>query len=302
MDWPQNRHNEIIKYAGKLLEECRKAQAEVENLRSQASGIQKIEQYPNMPELSRSPVESKRKLVNEWFAECTDIAKRNDAACEHNRTVYSRAVALMKSLGLEEEECRNVGTRRRKMDWVRSGWLVSLDSQIPTTHGFAYCEERRKGALRSIDEEEAKAAEAEQKREREAAWAQQAEEKARRKQRTIVAIAERYGCDPLTATVDDLRDAILAKDKYANLAYWMERNRGDWSEGPDFASIGLREFTISLPVDQEIHDDIQHHIEHWDQDGRIFRDCEWNYGRVMSLADAQVQKDLASILEFEERP
>lgn len=38
----------------------------------------------------------------------------------------------------------------------------------------------------------------------------------------------------------------------------------------------------------------------WDGDGRCFRDCTWNYDKIMALANFRVQEDLGQVLAFEE--
>ena len=81
----------------------------------------------------------------------------------------------------------------------------------------------------------------------------------------------------------EILEDTLTKDKYLNLAYMLECNRNDWNDGPDFAERGLNGFNIETKQDQEIYDEISHHISDWDGDGRVFRDCDWNYSRIYEM-------------------
>jgi hypothetical protein len=88
--------------------------------------------------------------------------------------------------------------------------------------------------------------------------------------------------DPVTTPLYDLREILLKKNKYLRLAYFLEKNRGDWTDGPSYAENGLSGFTVETLDDHLIFVDINDLIEDWGGDGRCFRDCTWNYGRIYS--------------------
>jgi hypothetical protein len=90
-------------------------------------------------------------------------------------------------------------------------------------------------------------------------------------------------------------DTVLKKNKYLRLAYYLEKNRNDWNDGYDFAETGLDGFTIENGTDQEIYDEIQGLIDNWNNDGRVFRDCTWNYSVLYQLVGPQ--SDLVEQLE-----
>jgi len=81
-------------------------------------------------------------------------------------------------------------------------------------------------------------------------------------------------------------EAILSKDKYLRLAHWLARNRGDWSDGCSYAETGLSEFTVEDETDRKIYNCIYEYINNWGDhgDGRVFRDCEWNYDVLYGIA------------------
>ena len=98
--------------------------------------------------------------------------------------------------------------------------------------------------------------------------------------------------------LDKARNFILKQDKYLRLSYFLRKNRNDWSEGPYFAERGLDGFEIANERDQIIFDQLSDLIEDWDGDGRVFRDCTWNYEAIQSLAPAKLVAQRESVESF----
>jgi hypothetical protein len=90
---------------------------------------------------------------------------------------------------------------------------------------------------------------------------------------------------PSDTKADQFLKFLLQKNKYLRLAFWLERNRGDWNEGPTYALHGLDQFSIESNLDQEIYNDICAHIKDWEGDGRVFRDTEWSYGALYAMVN-----------------
>jgi len=61
------------------------------------------------------------------------------------------------------------------------------------------------------------------------------------------------------------------------LADAMIRNRIDWSDGPDIVRSELRHFAVENDIDKLIYECLSNCVDNWDGDGRVFRDCEYNY-------------------------
>jgi hypothetical protein len=92
---------------------------------------------------------------------------------------------------------------------------------------------------------------------------------------------------------------IVSKNKYLCLAYWLEQNRNDWNDGYSFAETGLDSFTIETETDELIYKDIQSYMDDWGGDGRVFRDCEWNYGVLYGMVeDEELMKDFETVQKF----
>ena len=97
-------------------------------------------------------------------------------------------------------------------------------------------------------------------------------------------LANKYDLD-LDANQDDILEKMCSLNKYLGLAHGLLENREDWSDGPESASYALRNFKIETPLDQEIYDSIAPYVCDWCGDGRIYRDMEWNYGRIFKMVE-----------------
>ena len=304
-DKSKSLRDEVVRRVDELVVEVKQSEHRLHLLQQEQEPFREIEPYPELvlrgsTYYMRSP-EDQLKVLDKWLADCQPVIERNQAAAEHNRRVVERATQYMLALGLKDSELNR--SSRGKSKWETAGWKSSLLRQIPTSCGSASVTQRHESEKKRIESEIKKAEQEQQQRDRAAKAQQEAEEKARKRQLVIVSLAERYGQDPLTIGTQGLLDAILASDKYLHLAYWLERNRGDWSEGYDYAKTGLEYFAVDAgdAIDQQIVNCIQGHISDWGGDGRIFRDCEWNYDRIRQLASQQALKDYCAVVEFDER-
>jgi hypothetical protein len=91
----------------------------------------------------------------------------------------------------------------------------------------------------------------------------------------------------------DILEFILDKCKYLTLADAMLSVRKDWNNGCDPVENAIGNFSIEATHDNEIYYNVNETIKrfHYDQDGRVFRDCEWNYGAIFTLVDPDLYKD-----------
>ena len=93
-------------------------------------------------------------------------------------------------------------------------------------------------------------------------------------------------------------DAIINKNKYLYLAHYLQKNRNDWSEGPNYAEIGLNHFTKDTLDDLAIYSEIHDLIEDWGGDGRVFRDCNWNYNELFTLVPPDIMEEYKEIMKY----
>lgn len=95
--------------------------------------------------------------------------------------------------------------------------------------------------------------------------------------------------------LEDILDHILALNKYLELAHYLQKNRGDWSEGCHYAKCGIKDFVVECEMDEQIVNDITRYFDDF-EDGRVFRDCKWNYNVLFQIAKEQ-NEDLWSDYE-----
>ena len=82
------------------------------------------------------------------------------------------------------------------------------------------------------------------------------------------------------------------------MAHYLQKNRGDWNNGSHYAELGLSEFTVENEIDRKIEDCIQHEIDNF-EDGRQFRDCEWNYDVIFDMVDnAELMTDYEHVSKY----
>lgn len=125
----------------------------------------------------------------------------------------------------------------------------------------------------------------------------------RRKEATFAAweIAKRHNISvDATTDVESVFEALIGKDKYLGLADAMSKTRGDWSEGFWRVEEALRSFAMARTevVDDLIITDIRECLNSDCEDGRIFRDTEWNYDRLYEMVDAALLADYRELSSF----
>lgn len=116
----------------------------------------------------------------------------------------------------------------------------------------------------------------------------QSEEKVK-KEHEFALLRAKYTPKDALSTKEDILDAILDSDKYFRLGHYLLANREDWNEGCGLASHGLNNFEVDSDVDKLIDENLSDIIENWYDhlDGRIFRDCEYNYDVIFGMVENQ---------------
>lgn len=233
------------------------------------------------------------RLNKEWATiDATHVA--NLPLIASNQAIRQQVEALMKAIGIPDEYTvyESSGRSRTPKQVKRpAGWISDLARCCKVDDGYdlakrAYEEAQRKIQEWQIAQQQKEAAEAKQR---------EAEQKKADAERLRAVMVVKYGCN-YNADLSEVLEAILRRNKYLHLAYWLERNRNDWHDGPDSARTGLDSFTIESPQDQAIYEELSDLINEWDGDGRVFRDCEWNYSRIYNLVgDDALMADFNSV-------
>lgn len=109
----------------------------------------------------------------------------------------------------------------------------------------------------------------------------------------LTAIAIRNGFEAeLSTDPFELMLKLETKDHRLPLAIAMQNARGDFSRIEDVESV-IRDFEPVDETDKAIKADIQECFdEYYPDDGRVFRDTEWNYSRIFDLIDKQLVEDV----------
>lgn len=249
------------------------------------------------PSNSRIATFALQKLEEAWAADKATHEK-NAAALEANQAVRERINELMAEVGIPTTKRVRDGNRMRygvpKMKTVDAGYIEDIRAAAPITDGFNDCKlayERLKPIYDKFAEDAEKEAEvASQAAERET----EREKAERRANIKLAKIIIRYDL-PEDISWNDCLDELRRRDQRLDLAVAMSQTRGDWSDGFWRVSDALGRFKIETDEDKDIVNDVVSCMN--DDDGRVFRDTTWNYGRLFeSAADSQLSQDIQFVM------
>lgn len=226
----------------------------------------------------------------------------NIPAIENNQLILNGLLKMMDKFGIKRSwsEFTYSSSRSRTKKWIekQAEWPSEIRKCISISDGY----ELKKTTIQKYREQIIKFQEVQNKKIADIVKQQETDRKQQENLQILAQFRVKYGFD-WSASWSDVLDKILSKNKYLHLAYWMERNRGDWSEGYDYAQIGIDGFTVETPVDQQIRDEIYDLAYNSDgfYDGRCFRDCEWNYSVLYGMVnDEELMNDFNIAREKDE--
>jgi hypothetical protein len=229
-----------------------------------------------------------------------DIAahEKNAPALENNKLIVAHITQLMEAIGMpRSHRVRDHKSRARypKYDTLPAGYLADLQREVKTDDGFAGATSSYERMLAQYQAFKAQAAQAAEQAQRERAAAAEREKQARLANVELAEIILRYGMDR-ESDWQDVLEALCEKHQRADLAVAMMNVRNDWNDGPDEVSRAIDRFTIETNEDKDIANSVMSNLgDGWDGDGRCFRDCEWNYDRLLSsVTDKQLVADVTT--------
>jgi len=230
-------------------------------------------------------VESYLKTLDEAEVKVKELIEKNAPAIENNKLIREKVSLIMRELGVPgtyQERDWKSKARMPKYNTFTAGYVGDLGRNVPVSDSGGI-------ALSAIAKARTDAkAWVETKRKelaaKEAAAAKLKEED--RKQKVLVHMRVKYGCDP-EDSAGDILDKILEKNKYLHLAHYLLQTRNDWSEGFGSAEYGINHFKVETEEDQQIWDSLNEILEDedMDRDGRVFRDTEYGYDYVFGLVE-----------------
>lgn len=213
------------------------------------------------------------------------ICEVNDAAWKANCVLLKKLSDAIAAAGISQTYRRAKGRSYYKTESVDHDWYADLKSAIrPPSYTTAWLNETvaKVQKARADKQEKQEAA----RRQREQADRQQ--EADRKRTVVIVEVAKELGVDPVSTDADSLKDELRKRDKYLDLAVAMMDTRGDWSDGFYRVTDALGRFKSETETDIAVVSEVSELAHGEESDGRIFRDCTWNYSRLFELADAKL--------------
>lgn len=231
-----------------------------------------------------------------------DIHLKNVEKVKSNKETETKVFDLLKEVGIRNSYYGYKTGRSRNTTELYYNFPSEIRKQIPTQYSENRLEELKKSLVDQIkkiwNDEVYKMKQVRVNKEK--------EEKEKEYNKKLALLLAKYDLE-LTDSWKELNEAIIDRNKYLRLAHCLEANRNDWTDGYSYAESGLSNFVTKSDLDNKIYDDISSYIyDKWDGDGRVFRDCEYNYSVIYSIAakeDPQLYKDYQTVqehLEFEE--
>lgn len=225
--------------------------------------------------------------LEEALAKDEQTHQENISGLENNKALQQEAINFMENqVGISKtKRIKDPKSRARipKMITVNNGWYKDILENVVVNDGYDFVQkdyEKKKKLFQDIIEKytrDAERAKAEKKAEEEAAVAH------KKSLMDMVAIINRYDELDETYEWEDILEYLLKKSRLLNLAHAMSETRGDWNEGPYRVKNAL--FEPTNDVEKLILEDISRITYDWDGDGRVYRDCKYNYGVLFNMLD-----------------
>lgn len=302
---------QITEYTERLIE---KFTGEINRLKTLIptegeTGVKQLLPYPELDfwnkigtwQSAKTQLTQRMAIVEEWYKACLPIRDQNVSIAAHNQVVREAAMNFMKSLKVPTKVSYYKTSRSKYPDYKDAEWIGEIRKAIPADSGFSVIQRKYDDEKREFERKMKEIIAAEEKEARE----KEKENKARLVTLAVFEVAKELGMEePAKAGVTDVLERILNQNKYLDLAYAMQRNRSDWNDGCDYTESALGRFKVETDVDQQIVDSVSSHCgENWDGDGRIFRDCMWNYDEIfakVALENPDLYRQFVKISNFVE--
>lgn len=239
-------------------------------------------------------VERAKNHADECFAIDQAIHLENEKAIKNNKTFYESIERIMTNAGIPKTY-QTSKPNRNKVVFIShfSGWYEDLIRCCKTDDGFSASQAAYSRQMKLIEEWD----KTEQEKENKAIKEAEAAETKKVSERELAVYIVKYNL-PTMSDWRDVLKAVMKKDKYLRLAYYLEMNRGDWSEGCNYAQRGLEDFSVETKEDEEIFKNVSALCFDWQGDGRVFRDCEYNYDFLYSKVSKELIEEFDLVRKY----
>lgn len=288
----------IAEHADKLVKEIERLNAELTKLKTLHGTAQEYIKVPFLDRtynLAADTWSSDRRWPHAQsdYKAALELAKQNDAAKAANELLASNLAKMIEACGLKCEVVDRSWRTGKVKSRTPMEWKSALSNAFPSPSGTT---DEVEAKWKRLSEQQAKI---EKQREQEAAQkeaARLADERERQLTVAVIEAAKFLGIDPITADAESIIETLRERDKYLDLAVAMSATRGDWSDGFYRVEHALGRFEVVTEDDRKMVADVSSCMAH--DDGRVFRDTEWNYDKIFQYANQESVRHYRRIVEL----
>lgn len=222
----------------------------------------------------------------------------NLPAIENNQKVREKITQIMKDIGIPNNystsEFKTQRSRTKTTTTHSAGYLGDLQRNVPVSDES----ERMLTLIKSAVDSFKRHADTLKGTIRKELQEAEKTEKAKKEILAKARLQVKYNLDE-DFEWSDVLDVLDKKDKYFMLARAMEDTRNDWNDGYGRVQYAIGSFDAVTEEDKEIFEEIynlSHDYE--DIDGRVFRDCEFNYSFLYGKVSEEIMKDYEVLKEY----
>lgn len=274
--------DQIISHATKMQEKIKSLEVENEKLKTPFEAMKQPHNISFSHYSTDVGTYGYSDKIKARYEESLVLATENDSINAHNKDVVSKLRKTIIATGFPETKGEY---KRSKMVHIPKEWTKDIVAEQGI--GSAEIERRYQEFLKAVEQYSLKKKKDEELKERE----NLAIIEAKKKEIVFVDLCRDLKMDPLITSTDDIRESLLSQCKYLNLAVAGQAVRNDWSDGPWRVSNALSEFKYSpedslqsIGLDKDIFEEYQRILDNF-EDGRSFRDCQYNYDYLFDLVD-----------------
>lgn len=238
-------------------------------------------------------------LLEKDLALAEEIHNQNVPAIENNKLIHDKVTLIMRNtLSIPDNystwEYKTSRSSKKTETRHKAGYLGDLERNIPICDGYdsfvrsvsnykSVFDKIANDFIQKIRKEEAERAK---------------KEKESKSVMAKAVLLVKYGLSE-DCGWDDILDKMRNGCKYFNLALAMESTRHNWSEGYYRVEEALNSFKIETEDDQKIYNEISGLCDaDGFIDGRVFRDCHYNYSKLYAMADSGIVDDYETIRNY----
>lgn len=252
-------------------------------LQSKELALEKMEKY-------REQAKIERELARKTHEE-------NKVLIEINKELHEKVSLLMRHIGLPttyfKSYYKTARSRTLTKETVAAGWCTDMQQACATNDSYDSHIRRIDAALITLESKCKEVCLELDKQEREKI-------KESNNKNKVMALAKLQLKHSLSddVTFEYVGLALRDKCKYLNLAVAMMDTRGDWNDGFYRVEDAIQDFIVEKDVDQKIVDDVGSYLDGEYSDGRVFRDCKYNYGVLFDLVEEDLKQDYAVVSKY----